>query len=154
MLREAPAAPAVASLAVTHVYDLVALTLGATRDAAEAAHGRGVRAARLREIKAHIAGNLGSGELSLAAVAARHRLQVRYVQRLFEAEGVTFSEFVLGERLASAQRLLTDPRLFHRPIGEIALHAGFADLSYFYRAFRQRYGAAPSDVRAARARKH
>ncbi len=33
---------------VAHVYDLVALALGADRDAAEVAAGRGVRAARLR----------------------------------------------------------------------------------------------------------
>jgi hypothetical protein len=38
------AAPAsVQRLAVTHVYDLVALTLGATREAAEVARGRGAR---------------------------------------------------------------------------------------------------------------
>src|SRR5207237_1122263 len=35
-------------LAVAHVYDLLALTLGATSDAAEIAKGRGVAAARLR----------------------------------------------------------------------------------------------------------
>jgi hypothetical protein len=36
---------------VNHVYHLVALALGATRDAAEAANGRGVRPARLYAIK-------------------------------------------------------------------------------------------------------
>jgi AraC-like DNA-binding protein len=28
------------------------------------------------------------------------------------------------------------------------MEAGFGDLSYFNRAFRRRYGASPSDVRA------
>src|SRR5262249_40079153 len=33
--------------------------------------------------------------------------------------------------------------------GALVLEAGFGDLSYFNRAFRRRFGASPSDVRAA-----
>jgi AraC-like DNA-binding protein len=33
-------------------------------------------------------------------------------------------------------------------VSSIALDAGFGDISYFNRAFRRRYGATPSDVRA------
>ena len=44
--------PELQRLAVTHVYDLLALALGATRDAAATAKGRGVRAARLVAAKA------------------------------------------------------------------------------------------------------
>ena len=51
---EALMTPELQQLAVTHVYDLLALALGATRDAAAIAVGRGVRAARLRSIKDHI----------------------------------------------------------------------------------------------------
>ncbi|RUX33774.1 helix-turn-helix domain-containing protein, partial [Mesorhizobium sp. M7A.F.Ca.CA.002.09.1.1] len=36
-----------------------------------------------------------------------------------------------------------------RSITAIAYEAGFNDLSYFNRAFRRRYDATPSDVRAA-----
>jgi hypothetical protein len=36
----------------THIHDLCALAIGTTRDAAEVAEGRGLRAARLRTIKA------------------------------------------------------------------------------------------------------
>jgi hypothetical protein len=45
------ATPELRSLVVNHVYDLVALALGATRDAAVTANGRGARAARLHAIK-------------------------------------------------------------------------------------------------------
>jgi AraC-like DNA-binding protein len=138
--------------AVTHVHDLIALALGATREAADAARSRGVRAARLRAIKADIAAHLSSDDLAVAAVAARHRLPVRYVQRLFESEGVTFTDFVLDQRLACAHRLLADPRLAGLKIGMVAAEAGFSDLSYFNRTFRRRYGVTPSGVRAQAAR--
>ena len=78
----------------------------------------------------------------------------RYLQMLFDAEGTTFSEFVLEQRLARIHRLLTDPRLDKLPIGVIALDAGFGDLSYFNRVFRRRYGATPSEIRAAAAREN
>src|SRR5262249_18507473 len=42
-------------LIVAHVYDLAAVAIGATRDVAHLAQGRGVRAARLEAIKADIA---------------------------------------------------------------------------------------------------
>jgi AraC-like DNA-binding protein len=147
MLRE-PLTPEVTRLAVTHVHDLVALTLGATRDATETAKLRGARAARLREIKTDIETHLGDEDLSIGAIAARHRLPVRYVQRLFEAEVKTFTEFVLERRLVRVHRLLSDPRLADRSIGIIALESGFSNQPYFNRIFRRRYGASPSDVRA------
>jgi AraC-like DNA-binding protein len=146
--RDGPAAdPTLAANVASHLTDLAALALGATPDAAAEANQRGARAARLREIKADIDRNIGE-ELSVGTVAARHRLPVRYVQRLFEAEGVTFTEFVLERRLARAHRLLADTRLADRPIGVIAFEAGFTNQPYFNRTFRARFGVSPSDVRA------
>jgi AraC-like DNA-binding protein len=142
------AAPALQHHAVTHVHDLIALALGTTRDETEIAQARGARAARLHAIKQDVAQNLARDDLSVATIAARHRLAVRYVQRLFEVEGVTFTDFVLDQRLARAHRMLTAPRLASLKVGVIATEAGFSDLSYFNRAFRRRYGASPSDVRA------
>jgi AraC-like DNA-binding protein len=147
MLRE-PLTPDVTRLAVTHVHDLVALALGARRDATETAKLRGARAARLREIKQDIEAQLGSESLSIAMLAARHRLPVRYVQRLFESEGASFTEFVLERRLQRAHRLLRDAKFTDRPIGIIAFEAGFTNQPYFNRAFRQRFGAPPSEIRA------
>jgi AraC-like DNA-binding protein len=136
-------------LAVTHVYDLVAMVLGATRDAAEIAQGRGIRAARLQAIKADILAHLGERALSIDAVAAREGISPVYIRKLFEGEGTSFSEFVLDQRLIRVHRTLSDPRFGGRPIGAVALAAGFGDLSYFNRVFHRRYGASPSDVRAA-----
>ena len=135
-------------LTVAHVYDLIALTLGATRDAASAAADRGVRAARLRAVKDDIARNLAEGEISVATIAARQRISPRYLRRLFESEGATFSEYVLEQRLALAHRLLSDPGHASEKIASVAFAAGFGDVSYFYRAFRRRYDLLPADVRA------
>jgi AraC-like DNA-binding protein len=135
-------------LTVAHVYDLMALALGATRDAAHAAADRGVRAARLRAVKEDIARNLTEGEISGEAIAARHRVSPRYLRKLFESEGVTFTQYVLEQRLALAHRLLSDPRRVSEKIASVAFAAGFGDVSYFYRVFRRRYDLLPSDIRA------
>jgi AraC-like DNA-binding protein len=146
--HEALTTPELCRLAVNHVYDLVALALGATRDATEIAKKGGVRAARLHAIKADILAGLSQPGLTLAALAVRHGVSPRYVQKLFESEGTTFSRFLLDQRLKRAHRMLSDPRLAERAIIATASSAGFGDLSYFNRAFRRRYGETPSDVRA------
>jgi AraC-like DNA-binding protein len=51
--------------------------------------------------------------------------------------------------LSRVHRLLTDPSHADRKISAIAFNVGFGDLSYFNRAFRRRYGVAPSELRAA-----
>ncbi|MCW5702520.1 MAG: helix-turn-helix domain-containing protein [Bradyrhizobium sp.] len=135
--------------AINHIYDLVALTLGATRDAAETAKGRGLRAARLRAIKADILDNIGQHDLSADIVAARHGISSSYLRKLFDGDGTTFTDFVLSERLARAYRMLGDPRLLDHMISTIAYEAGFGDLSYFNRAFRRKYGVTPTDIREA-----
>jgi AraC-like DNA-binding protein len=134
--------------AVTHIHDLMALALGATREAAEIAKGRGVRAARLRAIKHDIADRLDSAELSTAGIAARHKVSPRYVRMLFEAEGTSFADYVLAQRLDRAGRMLADPRFAQHKIASVAFDSGFGDLSYFNRTFRARFGAPPSDMRA------
>src|SRR3954470_5792775 len=50
---------------VSHLYDLTALSLGATRDGGELASARGMRAARLHTIKRDIAENLSRPDLSV-----------------------------------------------------------------------------------------
>lgn len=145
--------PQLKSVSSAHVQDLVAMALGATRDAAELARGRGVRAARLRALRANILANLTRRDLSIDALAARHGISPRYIRTLFDSEATTFTDFVLGERLARAHRCLLDRRFDGHMISTIAFEAGFGDLSYFNHAFRRRYGATPSEIRASGNRK-
>ena len=134
---------------VTHIHDLMALAIGERRDTAEISKSRGARAARLRAIKHDIANCIGQPDLSVATIAARQRVKARWVQRLFQSEDTTFTEYVLAQRLVRAHRKLTNPLYADQKISSIALDTGFGDLSYFNRAFRRRYGVAPSELRAA-----
>jgi AraC-like DNA-binding protein len=146
------ATPEFCDLVVTHVHDLVALSLGATREAAVLAAGRGLAAARLRAIKTDIVAHLTDRALSLDAVATRQGISPVYVRKLLADDGTSFTDFVLAERLARAHRRLADPRFARRTISDIAFGCGFGDLSYFNRAFRRRYGMTPSEARAGAVR--
>lgn len=139
--------PGLQRLVVTHVHDLIAAIVGATRDGMAIAEARGLRAARVKALMADIMQHLDHCDLTPAEVARRQRITPRYVHKLLEGEGLTFSAFVLEQRLARAYRTLRDPRLRDRTIGAMAFDLGFNDLSYFNRVFRRRYGAMPSDVR-------
>ncbi len=143
------AIPQMRHLVVVQLCDLIAVTLGATRDAAAVAEGRGIRVARLRAIKNDIEAHLANGNLSPGAVAKRQGISDSYIRKLFESEGTSFSRFVLARRLEHARRMLTELGWAHRSIASIAFDAGFGDLSYFNRTFKRCYGLTPSEVRDA-----
>ncbi len=105
---EALATPELRRLVVAQIHDLAALAIGATRDAAAIAEDGSVRAARLRAVKSDIVANLGDCTLTIAAVAQRQQATTRYIHKLFESEGITYSEFVLGQRLLRVHRTLAD----------------------------------------------
>jgi AraC-like DNA-binding protein len=139
--------PDIARSISTHIVDLAALALGARGDHAELARLRGGKVARLRAIRSDILQELDRDDLSIELIAARHGISARYVRKLFEDDGSSFSSFVLAERLAKAQRMLADRRYAHLNITQIAHESGFGDISYFNRVFRRRYGLTPSHVR-------
>jgi AraC-like DNA-binding protein len=141
------ATPGLVDAAVTHIVDLAALAIGATRDFSEIARERGGRAARLEAIKSDIIGGLSRPRLNRDMIAARHRITPRYVGKLFEEEGTSFSEFVLRQRLERARQMLAAPGHEGSSVVHIAFECGFGDLSYFNRTFRRAYGATPSDLR-------
>ena len=130
---------------VAHIRDLAILALGGARDAACLANGRGVRAARLRAIRNDIEAHLTDTELGVAWITKRHGISERYLRSLFADDGMSFTSFVLERRLMRAHAALNHSM---RNISEIAYDCGFSDLSWFNRAFRQRFGMTPSEVRA------
>ena len=139
------------ALAGVHVADLVASLLGC-RGRPEGVEEGGRRSARLRAALDIIGRAAADLALDPAGVAARLGVSVRYLHRLLQDSGRTFSEHLLAARLDRALRLLRDPRLGDRKISDIALEAGFSDLSHFNRSFRRRYGDTPSAARRTPAR--
>jgi len=138
-----------ASAIGVHLLDLVAATLGPSAEAADIVAERGVKAARLRAIQAEIARRFDEPNFELEDVAGTLGVSRRYVQKLFEVTGKSFTEHLAECRLERAFAMLTDPSHPHSTIIDIAFAVGFGDVSHFNRTFRRRFGDTPSGVRAA-----
>ena len=127
----------------------MAAALGPTAEGAEIVAMRGLKAARLRAVLAEIVRHFTDPDFDLDNVAATLGLSRRYLQRLLEETGKSFTEHVAERRLQRAYAMLTDPRFAHLRIIDIALAAGFGDVSHFNRLFRRRFGDSPSGVRVS-----
>ncbi|TQR84355.1 helix-turn-helix domain-containing protein [Mycobacterium hodleri] len=106
------------------------------------------RTALMLKIKAFIDARLEDPELSSSSIADAHHISPRYLQKLFEADGTTVTDWVRSRRLEHCRNDLTDPRLAGTSIGAIAARWGLVDSSYFSRLFKSAYGTAPRDYRA------
>jgi AraC-like DNA-binding protein len=133
-------------LAGNHLYQLAALALESREDRRRP-DLPGIGGARLALIKQDIARNLADPELDITAVALRQGVTPRYIQRLFEREGAAFGQFLRDARLDLARAALEAGD--RRTISAIAFDCGMGDLSHFNKAFRRRFGATPSDIKAA-----
>jgi AraC-like DNA-binding protein len=140
-------APEFRQAVVGHIHDLVALTLGANRDTRHNGLSA-VAAARLAATLADINRSFTEPDLTLAAVARRQGVSPRYLQRLLEQSGMSFTARVNELRLQRAFALLSKAHSRGRPISDIAGQAGFSDISHFNRLFRSRFGDTPSGIRA------
>jgi AraC-like DNA-binding protein len=141
--------PALCQAVVSHIHELIALSITKTPDAA-APERSGVRAARLAAIKSDIPAQLSHPGLSAKTMARAHGVSDRYIHLLFAETGQTFSAFVEEQRMKRAFESLTDPARAAMRIGDIAAELGYAELSTFDRAFRRWFGDTPSGVRGRR----
>jgi AraC-like DNA-binding protein len=133
-----------------HMTELVGLLLRSQPNETPPALHNGYGAARLQLIQAQVLKRLGDDDLTIGSIARGAGLTPKQVQRLFGTTGVTFSEFVLEQRLLLARRMLSIAYNHQPKIGTIAQDAGFGDLSYFNRSFRTRFGMTPSECRDRR----
>jgi AraC-like DNA-binding protein len=131
------------ALVSQHISDLMLSALGVTGDMQALVRERGAAAARLQVLLHRLSRDAAEPGLDAARLAARMGVSVRYLHRLLEPTGRSFSEHLLACRLARATALLRDPACALLRISEIAARAGFADASHFSRSFRRHYGDTP-----------
>jgi AraC-like DNA-binding protein len=106
------------------------------------------RAALIMRIKGFIDARLEDPELSSSGVAHAHNISARYLQKLFEGDGSTVTEWIRGRRLEHCKNDLLDPRLSSLSVGSIAARWGLIDASYFSRLFKFAYGSTPREFRS------
>jgi AraC-like DNA-binding protein len=98
----------------------------------------------LARVKSVIERHLGNPGLDSAMVARDAGLSPRYVNQLFEEEGVSLMRYVWRRRLECCRDDILNaggqPSLY-----AIALRWGFNDASHFSRAFRNQFGSGPRD---------
>ncbi|MCR6483662.1 helix-turn-helix domain-containing protein [Amycolatopsis sp. OK19-0408] len=91
--------------------------------------------------------NLHDPGLTSKAVADAHFVSVRYLQKAFEAEGVSVSAMIRERRLERCRRDLAAPASREVPIVAVAQRWGFTDAAHFSRLFRGAFGQSPREYR-------
>ncbi|MDE0545983.1 helix-turn-helix domain-containing protein [Microbacterium sp. C7(2022)] len=90
--------------------------------------------------------HLHEPDLGPERLAAAHFVSTRYVHKLFAAGGSGVSEWIRDRRLEGATAdLRSSPT---SPIADVAARWGYRHPASFSRAFRERYGCAPRELRA------
>lgn len=128
-------------------YGLAGATVRANGETRRKAFATGSRHhRRIAEVLRHILGNIAEPH-SLAGLARRAAMSPYHFLRTFkEVTGTTPHQWLLRARLRAAAQSLADGR---ERITDIALDAGFDDLSHFVRSFRAEFGMPPREYRAA-----
>lgn len=127
--------------------EFIAATLLDKAPVKELGGAAGARAAILERVFQSIEMRLSDPNLSIHQIAAEHRISPRYLQKLFESAGESFSQFVKFRRLERCRLDLGSPLHAQRSISEILYQWGFNDSASFSRAFRERYAMSPREYR-------
>jgi transcriptional regulator GlxA family with amidase domain len=98
-------------------------------------------------IKAFVREHLRDPDLGVDMLAGRLNLSPRHIHRLFKSEPQHLMRWVWSERLRHCYGDLSRVSQRYRTVAQIAFAWGFNDSAHFSRAFRRRYGLAPSEVR-------
>ncbi|MFM0200641.1 acetamidase/formamidase family protein [Paraburkholderia fungorum] len=94
-----------------------------------------------------IEARLGDPKISLALLATEERVSQRYLQKLFETAGQSFSTYLRLRRLERCRVELVDPLCAKMSISDICFRWGFNDPAHFSRAFREQYRTSPRAFR-------
>lgn len=139
--------PDLTVLVSTQIQDLVTLLLGPKREETQVTSKCSLRAARFEAVKHDILEHIAESELSITQVARRQGISPQYIRTLFHCEETTFADYVTNLRLEHSYQHLCNPAYSDCCISTLAFDMGFNNLSWFNRAFKQRFSLTPSEVR-------
>lgn len=134
-----------AALLAGQLCDLVALMLRG--DERACCDDRSLAAAHKRRVLEFIAARYADEDLCADTIARCCGISERYLYKLFHDSGQSAMERLRVLRLEKAHAMLGGSALSQLPVSEIAYRNGFRSLSSFCRAFRQRYGITPGELR-------
>ncbi|MFD4511136.1 helix-turn-helix domain-containing protein [Streptomyces sp. NPDC058457] len=126
------------------VIDLMAAT-AADQLEADPAELPGADGVLLLRVQTYIRWHLSDPGLTPPVIAGVHGISVRYLHRLFEAEGSTVSRWIREQRLRECRRELAAQPPGSVSLGQVARRWGFASPAGFGKAFRNSFGLSPTD---------
>ncbi len=129
------------------VGDLLGSIMGCTDT--HAIHSA-LSASHVLAARAYVDEHLAEESLAAEEIAEAVGVSVRHLSRLFALQGTSMAELILKQRLARAHEQLCDLRLRNLSIAETAYRWGFSSHAHFSRAFKDQYGATPTQVRVSR----
>ena len=103
--------------------------------------------ARMSRILSYLEENYADCEMSPAKVASANAVSTRHLHNLFQHSGTTVTKWIWERRLKAARNDILNPVMIDKSITEIAYSKGFNDSAHFSRAFKARFGMAPSKLR-------
>ena len=131
----------------TGLLNLIAAAVAERRDQIPGNSFGTLGEALILDVKAFIDAHLDDPELSSAAIARAHSISPRYLQKLFENQGTTATEWVRSRRLERCRADLVSAEHDSTSIAAIAARWGLVDSSYFSRMFKAAYGVSPREYR-------
>ncbi|WAC90016.1 helix-turn-helix domain-containing protein [Mycobacterium sp. Aquia_213] len=98
-------------------------------------------------ILAYIERNLGDPDLDVPTIATAHHISIRHLQRMFENDGHTVTEWIRSRRIEHCRKDLANAELAAVPVSVIGARWGLANAANFSRLFKAVHGRSPREYR-------
>ncbi len=130
---------------------LAEMLLTLARQKSPRAKAVGIRPALLQRIYDAIERKLSDPDITPSRIAQMEGISERYLQKLFETTGDSFTHYLRERRLLRCSAELASAAEAHRSVSNIAFGCGFSNAAHFSRSFRDRFGLSPSTFRQQQA---
>ncbi|TDY19982.1 AraC-like DNA-binding protein [Paraburkholderia sp. BL6665CI2N2] len=129
------------------LLDLIAAAVSASSIVAREGHATTYSRATLQRIKSYIVARLHDDTLTPSSIASAMGISVRRLNELFAQCQTTVTEWIIAERLERCRNRLLFRNQVRETICQVAYEEGFKNISHFNRAFKNRFGESPGQLR-------